>query len=83
MSRVGFGLFNFLFKNFGAEIIVISDITSPKLELEEIMEEIISLLHSFFMKMYSRRRRNKNIEINFEQPKKKSQNLDNILKEED
>ena len=52
MSRVGFDLFYFLFKKYNCEILVMSEIGSPKLDSEEIFEEIVSLLHCFSMKMY-------------------------------
>lgn len=56
LSRVGFDLFYYLFKKFGTEIVVISEEGSPKLDSEEIFEEIVSLLHCYSMKMYSKRR---------------------------
>lgn len=56
LSRVGFDLFYHLFQKFGTQIIVISEIGSTKLDSEEIFEEIISLLHCYSMKMYSKRR---------------------------
>lgn len=56
LSRVGFELFYHLFKKFGTEIVVASQIGSEKLDSEEIFEEIISLLHCYSMKMYSKRR---------------------------
>lgn len=56
LSRVGFELFKTLFEKFGTEIIVISEVGSSKLDSEEIFEEIVSLLHCYSMKMYSRRR---------------------------
>ena len=56
LSRVGFDLFYHLFKKFGTEIVVISEVSSPKLDSEEIFEEIVSLLHCYSMKMYSKRR---------------------------
>ena len=43
LSRVGFGLFLYLFKQFGCEIIVISEVGNEKLDSQEVMEEIISL----------------------------------------
>ena len=55
LSRVGFDLFYHLFKKFGTEIVVISEVGSPKLDSEEIFEEIVSLLHCYSMKMYSKR----------------------------
>lgn len=56
LSRVGFELFYHLFKKFGTEIVVASQIGSEKLDSEEIFEEIVSLLHCYSMKMYSKRR---------------------------
>lgn len=56
LSRVGFGLFHYLFKKYRCEIIVMSDVGSEKLDSQEIFEEIISLLHCYSMKLYSKRR---------------------------
>lgn len=63
LSRVGFGLFYHLFKKFGTEIVVMSEVGSPKLDSEEIFEEIVSLLHCYSMKMYSKRRLDKLKEV--------------------
>ena len=63
LSRVGFELFTYLFKKYGCEIIVISEIGSEKLDSEEVFEEIISLLHCYSMKLYSRRKAKKIKEI--------------------
>jgi len=57
MSRVGFDLFSFLFAQFNTKIVVISEVGNPKLDSEEIFEEIVSLLHCYSMKLYSRRKR--------------------------
>lgn len=57
LSRVGFDLFKHLFDKFGVEIIVMSDYLDPKTDEQEIMSEIISLLHCFAMKSYSSRRK--------------------------
>lgn len=57
LSRVGFELFYHLFKKFGTEIVVISEVGNEKLDSEEVMEEIISLMHCFAMKIYSKRKR--------------------------
>lgn len=56
LSRVGFELFSYLFKEFDCEIVVMSELGSEKLDSEEIFEEIVSLLHCYSMKMYSKRR---------------------------
>ncbi|MCW6170813.1 MAG: IS607 family transposase [Thermoplasmatales archaeon] len=65
LSRVGFDLFKHLFAKFGTEIVVISDVGSIKLDSEEIFEDIISMLHCYSMKMYSKRRKN-SIEVGYE-----------------
>ena len=57
LSRVGFELFSYLFQQFGTEIVVISELGNQKLDSQEVMEEIISLMHCFAMKMYSKRKR--------------------------
>jgi predicted site-specific integrase-resolvase len=57
LSRVGFELFSYLFKKYGTEIVVISEVGSAKLDSAEIFEEIVSLLHCYSMKLYSSRRR--------------------------
>ena len=63
LSRVGFELFTYLFKKYGCEIVVISEIGSEKLDREELFEEIISLLHCYSMKLYSKRKVKKIKEI--------------------
>ena len=63
LSRVGFDFFKTLFKKFGCEIVVMSEIGSNKLDKEEIFEEIVSLLHCYSMKMYSKRKNDKIKEI--------------------
>lgn len=63
LSRVGFGLFVYLFRKYGCEIIVISEAGFEKLDSQEIFEEIISLLHCYSMKLYSSRKAKKIKEI--------------------
>ena len=58
LSRISFDMFKRLFAEFGCEIVVIND-TEDKADETEIFEEIISMLHCFAMKMYSRRRKRK------------------------
>ena len=54
LSRVGFGLFKYLFETYGTEITVISELGNPKLDAEEVFEEIVALLHCYSMKLSSR-----------------------------
>ena len=56
LSRIGFGLFKHLFGRFNCEIVVMSEVGSKKLDSEEIFEEIVSLLHCYSMKIYSKRK---------------------------
>jgi len=65
LSRTGFELFKYLFQRFGTEIVVVSEVGDPKLDREEIFEEMVSMLHCYSMKMYSKRRNN-SIEVGYE-----------------
>lgn len=56
LARVGFDLFSYLFKKYHCEIVVMSELGSKKLDRQEIFEEIVSLLHSYSMKLYSKRK---------------------------
>lgn len=56
LSRVGFDLFHYLFKKYNCEIVVVSEVSNEKLDSQEIFEEIVSLLHCYSMKLYSKRR---------------------------
>lgn len=60
LSRVAFSLFVNLFKKFNCEIIVMSEVGNSKLDSEEVFDEIISLLHCYSMKLYSKRNKDKN-----------------------
>jgi len=62
LSSVGFSFFDKLLKRFGVEIVVVSEVGNKKLDAEEVFEEIISLIHCYSMKLYSRRR-NKKLEV--------------------
>ena len=56
LSRVGYGFFKHLFGKYNCEIVVMSEVGSEKLDSQEIFEEIVSLLHCYSMKFYSKRR---------------------------
>ena len=58
LSIISFDMFQRLFAEFGCEIVVIND-SDDKSDEAEIFEEIISMLHCFAMKMYSKRRKRK------------------------
>ena len=57
LTRIGWNFFESLFKKYGTEIIVINDYHNDKTDVDEIFEEIITLLHTFSMKFYSKRRK--------------------------
>ena len=65
LSRGGFELFKYLFQKFGTEMVVISEIGDQKMDSEEIFNEILSTLHCYSMKLYSRRK-NHSIEVGYE-----------------
>jgi len=56
LSRVGFDLFYHLFRKYNCEIVVMSEVGSEKLDSQEIFEEIVSLMHCYSMKLYSKRK---------------------------
>ena len=60
---MGFELFSYLFRKYGCEIIVISEMGSEKLDSQEIFEDIIGLLHCYSMKPYSSRKAKKIKEV--------------------
>lgn len=59
-SRVSFNMWKEVFAQFNCSIIVMNeDKEQTESEEKEIFEDIISLIHCFAMKMYSKRRKNK------------------------
>lgn len=59
-SRISFDMFECLFLEYNCKIIVINKIESTAEDDEkEVFSDIISMLHCFAMKMYSRRRKKK------------------------
>ena len=56
VSRAGFDLFYYLFKKFGTEIVVVSEVGSTKLDSDEVFEEVVSLLNCYSTKLCSKRR---------------------------
>ena len=60
-------MFSHLFQKYGTEIVVVSEIGNTKLDSEEIFEEIVSLLHCYSMKIYSKRKNNKHIEVSIDE----------------
>lgn len=59
LSRISFNLFKELFSKFNVEIVAICKENDPKTVEQEVFQEIISLLHCFAMKVYSKRRRDR------------------------
>lgn len=59
-SRISFNMWKELFAYFHCNIVVLNDIDyKNESEEKEIFEDIISMIHCFAMKMYSKRRKNK------------------------
>lgn len=75
LTRLSFDVFKRLFMKYGTEIVVLNEIDNSKEIEKEIFEEIIALLHSFSMKMYSSRRREKLLLV--EKDLKLQEELDN------
>ena len=65
LGRSGLDLFKHLFEKFGTEIIVISEAGNQKLDSGEIFNDITSMIHSYSMKLYSKRNKN-SIEVGYE-----------------
>jgi predicted site-specific integrase-resolvase len=61
--------------SFGTEIIVANGNQDEKLDSEEIMNEIITLIHCFSMKHYSKRRVKRAIEVLNESTKSQNERL--------
>lgn len=53
LSRVGFDLFKYMFDRFNCRIVVMSDVGSEKLDNEEILDDMETLLNCYSMKYYS------------------------------
>ena len=59
-SRISFNMWKELFSYFNCNIVVLNDIKETnESEEKEIFSDIISMIHCFAMKMYSKRRKNK------------------------
>ena len=59
LTRVSFDMWNELFNNFNCKLIVINETLNNEYEEKEIFSDIISLIHYFAMRMYSKRRKKK------------------------
>lgn len=59
LTRLHFEFLEKLFREFGTQIIVLNDIDNSKTSEQEFFEELVSMIHSFSMKMYSKRRKQK------------------------
>lgn len=56
ISTVGFDLFYYLFKKFGTEIVVLSEVGSTEPDSEEVLKEVVSLLNCYSTKLCSKKR---------------------------
>ena len=80
LIRFGFDMLEKFFKYFGTNIIVLNDSIENKSYEQELMEDLISVIHYFAMKSYSHGRKlnklRKELE-NDEKGKSKSNNMEN------
>jgi putative resolvase len=58
-SRIAFEPIEKLFNSFGTRIVILSDIGITKDTEKEFIHELIAMIHSFSMRMYSTRRKRK------------------------
>ena len=81
LCRTSFKTIQDLFSKYGTTIVSIND-NYNKTEEEELLDELISILHSFSMKTYSNRRKNKfgliKQDLNLEKQLEIDTNLDKI-----
>lgn len=56
LSRVAFDLFQHLFGKYNCEIVIMNEVGSKKFDDQEISEEIISLLHYYPTRSYSKKK---------------------------
>lgn len=56
LSRVGFELFSYLFAKHGCELIVMSEVGSTQLDSEELFDDVVHLLESYSLDLYSKRK---------------------------
>lgn len=59
LSRLAFPLLKSTFLRFGTRIVVLDEIDNPKFYEKEIFEDLMAVIHSFSMKLYSSRRKKK------------------------
>lgn len=56
LSRVGFELFSYLFAKHGCELVVMSEVGSTELDSEEVFDDVVHLLESYSLDLYSKRK---------------------------
>lgn len=56
LSRVGFELFSHLFAKYGCELIAMSEVGSTELDSEEVFDDVVYLLESYSLNLYSKRK---------------------------
>jgi predicted site-specific integrase-resolvase len=66
LARLNFKTLEELFKNFGTKIIIVNNSENSQTLEQELLNEIISILHTFSMKVYSQRRKKKLVKKDLE-----------------
>lgn len=69
LMRFGFESFEGFFKYFGCKILVLNDAISNKSYEQELIDDLLSVIHYFSMKSYSHRRKLNKIRKELEQEK--------------
>lgn len=59
MARLSFQMIENICNKYNTKIIILNEIDNTKTTEQEFLEEVVSLIHSFSMKMYSKRRKAK------------------------
>ena len=54
LSRVCFELFSYLFAKHGCELIIMSEVGSKQLDSEEVFDDVVHLLESYSLDLYSK-----------------------------
>ena len=59
LTRLSFRAIEEIFSKFGTKIIAIESLKESQSDEKELLRDIVALVHTFSMKMYSKRRKNK------------------------
>lgn len=77
LSRIGFDFLEEVFKSYGTKIIIMdsSIYDDEKMQEKELFKELITIIHSYIMRLYSNRRKKKKLEYIEEELKHGDKNI--------